>query len=301
MRRIFTTGFTPTLVPLLFYILLSACSVRSVTFSHSPPLLTETVAPSIPPITQPQTQAQIQTTRSPALWALWPSPPLEGDTSQGFCVAKYEMKNDGNNEAISQKEEMPWVGIPRHKAVTKCKNRGTGYDLITNHEWQSIARNIEQVPSNWAENFVGSQGGLSQGYSFRSERHLHPLEAGYDKDGCYGTGQTCNENTWHIHRRTHTLSNGNILWDIAGNIWEWVKDESPRFQEEKTLYIFQLTDRTLKKSFRPKGKLQLLQCKSSRRRTGQSKLQRHYPYHRRGHFTGRRISNMNPQEYLPFP
>ena len=27
-------------------------------------------------------------------------------------------------------------------------------------------------------------------------------------------------------RRTHTLSNGEVIWDVAGNAWEWVKDDS---------------------------------------------------------------------------
>jgi formylglycine-generating enzyme required for sulfatase activity len=27
-----------------------------------------------------------------------------------------------------------------------------------------------------------------------------------------------------IERRTHTLSNGEIIWDLSGNVWEWTND-----------------------------------------------------------------------------
>ena len=47
-----------------------------------------------------------------------------------------------------------------------------------------------------------------------------------DNKGCHGTEQTCDGRTWNKQRRTHTLSNGEVIWDVSGNAWEWVKDDN---------------------------------------------------------------------------
>ena len=184
---------------------------------------------------------------------------LKGYTSQNFCVAKYEMKNkNGHDEAISEQRGIPWVEINRDDAITQCENIGSGYDLITNSEWQTVARNIEQVASNWYENRIGSKGGLNRGYSFQkgvSSRGLLPLEASDDDNGCYGTEGYCRGDTWHINRRTHFLSNNRILWvlwDIAGNAWEWVKDDNDSSKGDDDLYISQVINESIKDLFGPK-------------------------------------------------
>ena len=93
---------------------------------------------------------------------------LKGYTSRGFCVAKYEMKKNNNSakaEAISQKRGMPWTRITQGQAIKACQYMGEGYDLITNEEWQTVARHIEKVTANWYGNRVASKGGLNQGYT----------------------------------------------------------------------------------------------------------------------------------------
>ena len=154
-------------------------------------------------------------------------PSLTGYTTNSFCVMKYEAKKDASNNAVSQAAGTPWVSINRDSSITKCTdiNSNGKYDLITNDEWQSIARNIELVGSNWKNGTVGDAGGLSTGHSDQDPVAI--LEANSnDNNACHETGNTCDGSTWHSQRRTHTLSNGEVVWDIAGNIWEWVKDNN---------------------------------------------------------------------------
>ena len=152
-----------------------------------------------------------------------PLPFLSGYTRKEFCVSKYEMKNDGSHNAVSQANGIPYTTISRDEAILKCQDMGLGYDLISNDEWQTVARNIELVPSNWAHSTVGSLGGLNAGHT--DEQPDQPLAASDDdKKPCFQTGQACSQKDWHNQKRTHTISNGEIIWDISGNVHEWMKD-----------------------------------------------------------------------------
>ena len=157
-------------------------------------------------------------------------PSLQDYTTNSFCVMKYEAKNAGaattgdatDDTPVSQAASIPWF-LNHSDSITKCTDLGVGYDLITNDEWQSIARNIENVASNWKNATVGDAGGLSVGHS--DDAPSNTLAANSDdNNACHETGQTCNSSTWNGQRRTHTLSNGEVVWDMAGNLDEWVKD-----------------------------------------------------------------------------
>jgi hypothetical protein len=162
-------------------------------------------------------------------------PPLAPYTSANFCVAKYEMKNEGN-VATSTAAGSPWGNISRGTDATTvgaawkaCKDIGANYDLISNNEWQTIARNIEGVASNWSGNAVGT-GQLNRGHSDSSPSA--GLGASADNDPYYGTGQS-NADAWNggiyvagdEQKRTHTLNNNEVIWDFAGNLSEWIKDD----------------------------------------------------------------------------
>lgn len=75
------------------------------------------------------------------------------------------------------------------------------------------------VASNWSGGAVGS-GALNRSHSDNDP--ALPLAASTDSSACSGTNQTCSDTTWNDQRRTHKLSNNNVIWDLAGNVWEWV-------------------------------------------------------------------------------
>ena len=151
-----------------------------------------------------------------------PVPALAGYTTSAFCVAKYEMKNDGSGGAISQAVGTPWANITQADALAKCTALGSGYDLINNDEWQTLARNVEKVASNWHLGQIGSSIFIRGSSSFQIlAAHLD------DSQVCYGFVEFCNTDS-EAHnfsvRRIHILSNGWSIWDLGSNVGEWIKN-----------------------------------------------------------------------------
>lgn len=132
-----------------------------------------------------------------------------------FCVMKYEAKNAGSNIPASVAAGTPWLGLTEMDAATYSANvvGCTGCHLITEAEWMTIAQNVLSVTSNWSGGAVGS--GFI--YSGHNDGSASGLAASTDNDGYYGTGNTTGSN----QRRTLTLTNGEVIWDLAGNISEW--------------------------------------------------------------------------------
>lgn len=140
---------------------------------------------------------------------------IPANTSLGtsrFCVMAFEAKNVGS-VATSQPATAPWVSINFTNAKAACTALGASYALISNPEWMTIARNIEgQVALNTYGN------AYYRGHSDNAPSNS--LAVSNVNDPYDGTEDSAISNM--LQRRTHILSNGNTVWDLAGNVEEWV-------------------------------------------------------------------------------
>jgi hypothetical protein len=138
---------------------------------------------------------------------------LNGGTGTGSWASIYhpETYTTGYRPA-SVRDAKPWRWISQSDAKTACANLGAGYALINNPEWMTIAHNIENVAANWSNAAVGD-GHLSRGHSDNSPDE--PCDALLENvhTNCSTLGATWNQ------RRTNTLSNGEVIWDFSGNVF----------------------------------------------------------------------------------
>jgi len=139
-----------------------------------------------------------------------------------FCVMKYEAKQVGNTTTpISTASGLPWVNISQTTAATNAPNTKnqdntpcTTCHLITEAEWMTIAQNVLSVTSNWSSGVVGT------GYIYSGHNDNVPanaLEASTDDS----LGYTNTGNASGNQRRTLTLTNGEVIWDLSGNVYDW--------------------------------------------------------------------------------
>ena len=174
-----------------------------------------------------QSEVDCRTILPSGSWVLVPGDSFYNTTD--FCVMKYEAKcseQDGQFCSIlehlpfSNYENTPWVNINRDDAKSACKSLGDKYHLITNNEWMTIGKNIVNLALNWSSNIIGT-GELARGHS-----DSDPFQACYassSEENAYVDG-TCEGSSLgpFNQRRTHILSNGETIWDLSGNVWEWI-------------------------------------------------------------------------------
>ena len=148
---------------------------------------------------------------------VWVSGSGKFGTLPGFCVMKYEAKNDGSGNPVSQASGSPWVNIEQYTARQECRSLGDNYHLISEKEWMTIAENVMRQTSNWADGTIGSKasngGGLYLGNVAPPASHSHLGYDGPNPDS--GTGRDTSARL--------QLSNGNTVWDLSGNVWESCK------------------------------------------------------------------------------
>lgn len=158
----------------------------------------------------------------------------DGTAVPAFCVMKYEAKDGGNGIATSTAAGTPWVSITWLQASTACQSANAR--LISENEWLSIAHQVTTVATNWTGGAVGN-GVLMSGHNDNAPANSLAASAN-DDDGYYGTGDTAaapgdggfnnfanntiNASPYAGQRRTLKLPNNQVIWDLAGNVWEWV-------------------------------------------------------------------------------
>lgn len=143
-----------------------------------------------------------------------------------------------NRVVVSLPGGFPIAFTTLSTATNRCQsiNLGSGVsvNLISNNQWMNIARDMETVDSNWSLGQVGS-GYLYAGHvdtqpntpKIASSSDLHRC-AYTDSAGSNQNPALCPTNTAAGSAttvgnqvRTLRLSNGEIIWDFAGNMREW--------------------------------------------------------------------------------
>jgi len=132
------------------------------------------------------------------------------NTGLGFCVMEYEAKiqgDDNGNQAYnsafvpeSRSTGTPWVNISQINAIAECKSIGA--HLISNAEWMALARDVESVSSNYVSGVLkrGNVGDTATG----------------NYDGANPEAGVTNS------LATLTLSNGQQIHHLSGNVFEWI-------------------------------------------------------------------------------
>lgn len=157
-----------------------------------------------------------------------------------FCVMKFEAKffdYTGKNNTVgyntwdwgtatgdmnitSSATGGPIAYINQTDAEFACQSLGENYHLINDAQWVAIARNAELQESNWDSGIIYS-GSMMRGHTDGTPfaaLSVSNLNDPYDQ-----TGQSLPS----IERRTLNLSNGEVIWDIGGNVWEWTSNSLP--------------------------------------------------------------------------
>lgn len=183
--------------------------------------------------------------------------PMYPYPTSSVCVAKFEMKatdgagtlsNGGNGNvtystayhAASRPDGTPWIKMTQVRAANRCVDIGQA--LITNGQWQTMARHIASTPSNWSTGTVlsgylnvgnytdgVSATAVADGLAFGTMKTLAASSASVafsDSNGYVGTRAA----PLFAGKRTHTLPWGDVIWDLGGNAMETMRDYMPANQ-----------------------------------------------------------------------
>ncbi len=150
--------------------------------------------------------------------------------TSSFCVMKYIASNSVG-AAVSVYSGLPWVNISQTTATSTANAACAGCHLISEPEWLTIAQNVLSVPGNWSGGLVGS------GYIYSGHNDNNPGSS-LAADSSDANGYSGETNTGGNQRRTLMLSNGEVIWDMAGNVWQWTSGTSTTGQPGSSGYSY---------------------------------------------------------------
>ena len=157
------------------------------------------------------------------LFPNWNNALGEGD---GFWIGKYQASNNGSNIPQSKSGVNLWCYVTRNDAITACKSKGNGFDMITNREWVSIVRWCDHHEIHVKGNIYGNDtNNLDGDYTT-----LDQCGGGYYAGNgyYYVTGATIPD-TWNHNGKSNGIHN------MVGNIFEIIDGLENRSGE---IYIY---------------------------------------------------------------
>lgn len=150
----------------------------------------------------------------------------------------------GAKKVVSTAGGFPLAYINQTNSATYCTGvtlNGNAAHLITNNEWMTTVRNAELQNANWC-NSDGTSCGNAPGTAGKVMANGHNdsnneaaaggdtasaiIASTDDTKACYGTTTDGSNNCGGAgsQKRTLTLSNGAVVWDFGGNVYNWTNN-----------------------------------------------------------------------------